>query len=79
LNAYEAKRNVEKEANAARIQKLLRERDALSDQREKLPLTERAAVTERVPASAGDRGNAWAGKKAARTRRKLGTTGGELL
>ena len=46
-DGYTARRATEEEA---RMQALLRERDALSYQRETLPLTERTAVTDRIAA-----------------------------
>jgi hypothetical protein len=48
LHAYLANRAAEKEAADARMQLLLRERDKLADQCERLPPAERGVVTEQI-------------------------------
>jgi hypothetical protein len=47
-DGHQARRAVETAAAIARMLKLLKERDALTERREKLPLTERVVVTERI-------------------------------
>ena len=47
-DGYEARRAAEKAAAHARMLALLKKRDKLAERRERLPLTERTALTERI-------------------------------